>query len=101
LPAQCELFPPLLTQRAALVNGNVCQAAVVDPAEPEKALAAARGRGVSIDALLCTHKHGDHAGGNAELARALPGLPVVASAAEEGVPAVTHALRDGGTFELG
>ena len=33
------------------------KAAAIDPAEPDKILAAAEKEGVSIDAVLTTHKH--------------------------------------------
>jgi len=36
-------------------ENNVC--AVVDPAEPKKALAAAEAAGVTISVVLTTHKH--------------------------------------------
>ena len=36
-------------------RNGVC--AVVDPAEPEKALAAAEAQGVTISVVLTTHKH--------------------------------------------
>jgi hypothetical protein len=40
-------------------------------------------------------------GGNVGMAKAMPGLQVVASANEAGVPAVTKTLRDSETIKLG
>ena len=50
--------------------------------------------------VLTTHKHWDHAGGNAELARRIPSLTVYGSAAED-IPARTHPVRDGDVFDIG
>ena len=48
------------------------RAAVVDPGgEIERILAAARARGATIEKILLTHGHLDHAGGTAALARQL------------------------------
>ena len=45
--------------------------------------------------VLCTHWHFDHAGGNRTLARLLPGLKVVAGAAEKApVPALNAPMAD-------
>ncbi|KAG5184316.1 beta-lactamase-like protein, partial [Tribonema minus] len=100
----CEVIPvPVLQDNYAylVIDKATQMTACVDPAEPRKVLAAAAARGVTLSTLLCTHKHADHAGGNAEMARRVPGLSVVGSALEDAVPAVTRALRDGETVELG
>jgi len=45
--------------------------------------------------LLTTHWHFDHSGGNRTFRKRLPGLEVMASAAEQGrTPAVTRRLLD-------
>ncbi len=52
------------------------RAAVVDPGgDLDRILAAARRQGVTIERILLTHGHIDHAGGTAKLAREL-GVPV-------------------------
>lgn len=52
-------------------------------------------------AVLTTHWHADHSGGNAAIAAAHPSAQIIAGAAEEGrVPAVTRAVSDGEALEL-
>jgi glyoxylase-like metal-dependent hydrolase (beta-lactamase superfamily II) len=54
------------------------------PAHQEKLLAYARSRGKSIAAIVNTHWHLDHTGGNAEIRAAYPRAQVYASTAVEG-----------------
>ena len=47
-------------------------------------------------AVLTTHYHSDHSGGNSQLAKALEGLEVVAGQLDaERTPAVTRSVQDG------
>ena len=47
-------------------------------------------------AVLTTHFHSDHSGGNAQLAKAVEGLEVVAGHLDaERTPAVTRSVQDG------
>ena len=59
-----------------VVDRSTQRGAVVDPVEPIKVLDAARRLGVEITTILTTHSHWDHAGGNEELAKAIPGIEV-------------------------
>ena len=57
------------------------KAAVVDPGgDIDRILAAVAKLGVTVERILITHGHIDHAGGTAKLARAL-GVPVIATPA--------------------
>ncbi|CAM9485897.1 unnamed protein product, partial [Hapterophycus canaliculatus] len=99
-----EVIPvPILSDNYAylLIDPVTKLAACVDPAEPEKVIAAAKARGVEITTLLCTHKHWDHSGGNEAMKKMIPGLEVVSSAYEDAVPAMTVALKDQEEFTLG
>ncbi|KAJ1529100.1 hypothetical protein HK405_002240, partial [Cladochytrium tenue] len=73
--------------------------AAVDPAEPEKALAAARERGWTIDTVLTTHHHGDHAGGNDAIAAIVPGIAIYGG--DERIGAMTVRVKDSQPFTLG
>ena len=79
-----------------LVDEAHARAAAIDVAEAgpiEEALAA---RGLALEALLSTHHHPDHTGGNAALAEAHPGLRVLGAASDAArIPALTEGVRDG------
>ncbi|KYO29644.1 ciliogenesis-associated TTC17-interacting protein isoform A [Alligator mississippiensis] len=80
-------------------TGSRC-AAVVDPADPRAVQAAIEQEGVTLDAILCTHKHWDHSGGNAELCRRHGSCRVYGSAADA-VPQLTHPVLDGARIGVG
>lgn len=77
------------------------RAALVDCSEAGPVLAEVERRGLQLEAILSTHWHYDHVGGNEDVARALPGVRVLGSAGEEGrVPSLTESLSDGDEFEV-
>ena len=97
--------PQLMDNYAYLV---VCErqgiAGVVDVAEADSVLEAARAEGVRIAAILSTHHHFDHVGGNDDLIAKLddPDLEVFGYREDaERIPGITHPLSDGETFKLG
>lgn len=52
--------------------------------------------------MLCTHWHFDHSSGNRTMAKELPGLKVVATAAERApVPGANFRIHDGELLEVG
>jgi len=72
-----EIVPvPQLSDNYAylLTDGETGDAAVVDCAEAAPVLEEVRRRGVRLVAVLATHHHFDHVGGNADLLHAVPGL---------------------------
>ena len=78
------------------------EAAVVDCAEAAPVLAEVDRRGVRLVAVLATHHHFDHVGGNLDLLAAGPGLRVYGSADDAPrIPGITHRLRDGDPVEVG
>jgi hydroxyacylglutathione hydrolase len=95
--------PQLADNYAYLViDPATAEAAVVDCADAGPVLAVVSERGVHLTAVLATHHHFDHVGGNQDLLVALPGLRVHGSAEEAPrIPGITHPVRDGGSVEVG
>ncbi|HSZ23441.1 MAG TPA: hydroxyacylglutathione hydrolase family protein, partial [Candidatus Sulfotelmatobacter sp.] len=76
--------------------------AVVDCAEADKVVAAAKLHGAKIVAVLTTHWHGDHSGGNNDIASKVPGIKVYGASAEGGkIPALTNPVADGDQIRIG
>jgi hydroxyacylglutathione hydrolase len=76
-------------------------AAAVDPSEAAPVLAALEREGLTLRAILCTHHHWDHVGGNEALVDALPGLEVIASKHDEDrVPRTTRTVDDGDVIDV-
>jgi len=73
-------------------------AVAVDPAEPEKVLAAAQQEGVKIHAVLTTHHHLDHAGGNQDILAKLPHLKIYGG--DDRVLAITDLVHDKSTIQV-
>ncbi|HYV58265.1 MAG TPA: hydroxyacylglutathione hydrolase [Candidatus Nitrosopolaris sp.] len=96
IPQLADNYAYLLVDPATGVAG------VVDCAEAGPVLAEVHRRGIRLVAVLATHHHFDHVGGNQDLAAALPGLQVYGSAAEASrIPAITHPVRDGDPVAIG
>jgi hydroxyacylglutathione hydrolase len=74
-------------------------AAVVDCAEAAPVLAAAERAGARLTAILPTHHHYDHVGGNADLLAARPALAVYG--VDERIPGLTQAVHDGESVTVG
>mmetsp|Transcript_33255 Transcript_33255/g.105281 ORF Transcript_33255/g.105281 Transcript_33255/m.105281 type:complete len:255 (-) Transcript_33255:111-875(-) len=93
---------PVLSDNYAylLIDDTSKTAATVDPAEAHLVLAAADELGVRIEAVLTTHHHYDHAGGNKEMAKKVPGLSVYGGSLDN-VSACTHPLNHDDTFAVG
>jgi hydroxyacylglutathione hydrolase len=77
-------------------------AGVVDCAEAAPVLAEVGRRGVRLEAVLATHHHFDHVGGNEGLRAEIPGLRIYGSAGDAPrIPGITHRVRDGDPVEIG
>jgi len=74
-------------------------ALAVDPAGPQEMLDAASKEGAKLISVLTTHHHGDHAGGNSALVKAISGLKVYGG--DERVEALTNKVSQGDHFEVG
>ena len=89
--------PQLADNYAYLVIDRASQqAAVVDCAEAPAVLSEAERQGVRLVAVLATHHHFDHVGGNLDLLAAVPELRIYGSAADAPrIPGITDRVRDG------
>lgn len=83
-----------------LIDDATKKAACVDPAEAAIVLNAAKRENVELVAILTTHHHSDHAGGNSTVARACPGIKVYGGRIDN-VQACTDPLDHGNTFMVG
>lgn len=78
-----------------LLNDAVPEAAVVDPGDAAPVLWHLQNSGRRLKAILNTHHHGDHTGGNADLIKKFPGIPVYAGAADRGrIPGQSVFLKE-------
>jgi hydroxyacylglutathione hydrolase len=78
------------------------KAAVVDPSEAGPVLAALRRERVDLVAILNTHHHHDHVGGNDELRMDLEGIAVLGHASDRGrIPGQTVGLQEGDDVAVG
>ncbi|KAE8581316.1 hypothetical protein XENTR_v10024744 [Xenopus tropicalis] len=75
-------------------------AAVVDPSDPLTVQAYLEREGVTLEAILCTHKHWDHSGGNKALKRLYKSCRVYGSSYDD-IPELTHALSDREQLSVG
>lgn len=94
-----HLVPILSDNYAYLIHDKQAKTATfVDPAQPKPLLNLAEQLGAKVTASLTTHHHWDHAGGNIELSRLVPGIEIVGSAYET-AEGVTKKLSTGDTFK--
>ncbi|MFN8643104.1 MAG: hydroxyacylglutathione hydrolase [Candidatus Binatia bacterium] len=92
--------PQLMDNYAYLVIDEATgQAGVVDCAEAEPVLQAAAREQATLTAILPTHHHYDHVGGNEDLLRTHPGLTVYG--VDERIPGLTQRVQDGDRLTLG
>ncbi len=78
------------------------ECAVVDCAEADKVLAETKRLSLSLVAVLTTHWHPDHSGGNEDIVRLIPNLRVYGARAEGGrIPALTDPVSDGDRIRIG
>ncbi len=93
---------PCLTDNYAyvLLAPGSKRAVVVDACESEPVLRALAALGVTLGAILATHHHGDHVGGNSELAKRYPGVRVYGHSSDRGrIPAQTDFVEHGAAVE--
>jgi len=100
-----EVVPvPQLSDNYAylLIDPATREAAIVDCAEAGPVLEAVERAAVRLTAILATHHHFDHVGGNEDLLRRIPGLRVYGSAGDAPrIPGITDRLDDGTPVTVG
>lgn len=82
-----------------VIDESTNEAAVVDPAEPEKVIPVVEQHDVNLKHLITTHHHTDHSGGNERLVSQCPDLTVYGG--DDRIPALNHAVEDGEEFKIG
>ncbi|XP_061782596.1 probable hydrolase PNKD [Nerophis lumbriciformis] len=83
-----------------IIDTTSSVAVVVDPADPQTVQAAIQEEGVRLEAILCTHKHWDHSGGNKWLKRLHNSCRVYGNAADN-IPGLTHPLSHKDSVTVG
>jgi hydroxyacylglutathione hydrolase len=92
--------PQLMDNYAYLViDEDTRQAGVVDCAEAEPVVQALDREGVKLTAVLPTHHHYDHVGGNLALIATHPKVAVYG--VDERIPGLTKRVQDGDRIQLG
>lgn len=94
---QVTIVPCLKDNYAyVLLAPGATHAVVVDPSEAEPVERALAELGVPLGAILATHHHVDHVGGNAALVERFPGIPVYGHASDRGrIPGQTELVEHG------
>jgi hydroxyacylglutathione hydrolase len=93
-------IPQLMDNYAYLViEEGSRKAGIVDCAEAEPVLRAVAREEVTLVAILPTHHHYDHVGGNEDLLEAVPGLTVYGVDAR--IPGLTDRVEDGSPVQVG
>jgi len=88
-----------------LVDEKTLECAAVDPVEPDKFLKETKipggkgGDGLKLTTVLTTHHHWDHAGGNEQIVKLVPGLTVCGG--DERVNALTKKVTHGEKLKIG
>jgi len=93
LPALSDNYMYLLMDQATK------EAAIVDPVDPDSVIKAVEEEGVKLTTLLTTHHHWDHAGGNADLIKRVPGLDVFGG--DDRIDGVTNKVKHGDKLTVG
>jgi hydroxyacylglutathione hydrolase len=83
-----------------IVDGETNEAGVVDVSEVAPVVARLKQLQVEKFAVLTTHKHWDHSGGNDEISAKFPGLTIYAGV-KDNVPGCTVPLNHNDTFNIG
>lgn len=97
-----EIVPCLRDNYAYLVSSDdSVECAVIDPSEAQPIERALQQHGLTLAAILNTHHHHDHVGGNSELRLNRRGLSVFGHTSDRGrIPEQSQFLEHGQSFEV-
>ena len=101
MPGMRVLSVPCLSDNYAyiVVADGSRDAIVIDPSEAEPVIGALEREGLALVAVLNTHHHHDHVGGNEDLLKRYGQMPVYAHSTDTGrVPAQTERVDEGKSF---
>jgi hydroxyacylglutathione hydrolase len=84
-----------------LLNDGAPEAAVIDPGDAAPVLWQLQNVRRRLTAIINTHHHGDHTGGNADLIKKFPNIPVYAGADDHGrIPGQSIFLKEGDEIKV-
>ena len=100
-----EIIPMFSDNYAyVVIDKETREAAIVDPGEGHPVVLRVKemeAQGLCrLTQLWCTHKHGDHCGGNEAFKLAFPSLQLIGTK-HEPIPALTQGVTEGDAFSLG
>ncbi|CAG0916323.1 unnamed protein product [Notodromas monacha] len=82
-----------------LMDPATKEAAIVDPVDPGAVMLAVNEEEVTLSAVLTTHHHWDHAGGNEHIVKLCKNLKVYGG--DDRIGALSHKVGDGDKFKVG
>ncbi|KAK6630586.1 hypothetical protein RUM43_014571 [Polyplax serrata] len=82
-----------------IIDKNSNEAGIVDPVSPDTVVQAVNDEKVKLTHILTTHHHWDHAGGNSNLVKKIPGLQVVGG--DDRIQGLTKKVGHNSQFKIG
>jgi len=82
-----------------LVDESSNEGAVVDPVEPSKVIDIVNRENIKLTTILTTHHHWDHAGGNEDFVKQMPGLAVYGG--DNRIGALNRKVSHGDKLQVG
>ncbi|RDD45818.1 putative hydrolase PNKD [Trichoplax sp. H2] len=83
-----------------IIDHNLKLGILVDPSEPRLVQEALKAEDINLAAILITHGHWDHSGGNTILHKLYPDIAIYGNS-EDNVPNLTHFVKDGDSIKIG
>jgi len=105
VPSLNEIFRVVITNQLTdnyayvVIDPATKECAVVDVSQYEPIIKVIEDMNVKCTAILTTHHHADHCGGNLELLKNLEGCKVYGG--DQRIPGLTNPVRHGDTIQLG